>query len=354
MKALIAMSGGVDSSVAALLMQEAGYDCLGCTMRLYDKEDAGLDREGGCCSLDDVEDAKSICRRLGIRHYTFNYTDDFRRNVICKFTDSYLRGETPNPCIDCNRALKFGRLLDRAAELGCDCVTTGHYARIERVGERWLLKKAADCAKDQSYVLYMLNQSQLARLRFPLGEFSDKAAVRTLAAEHGFLNASKRDSQDICFVPDGDYARVIEVQTGRTSEPGNFVDRDGKVLGRHRGIACYTVGQHRGLGLGWHEPLYVLKIDAKANSVVLGPQEALFSRELTAREFSWVSGEAPAGELRCAAKARYRQREQPAVAEVLPDGSVKVLFDEPQRAITPGQHVVLYDGDTVLGGGTII
>ena len=352
MKALIAMSGGVDSSVAALLTRDAGFDCVGCTMRLYDNVDAGVPREKACCSLDDAEDARSVCYRLGMKHFTFNFTEEFREKVIGNFVDSYLRGETPNPCIECNRCLKFDRLLDRARVLGCDCVVTGHYARIEREGERYLLKKAADPAKDQSYVLYMLTQEQLAHIRFPLGGLS-KAETRAIAEEHGFLNANKPDSQDICFVPDGDYARVIELRTGQPSEPGDFIDRSGRVLGRHQGIIRYTLGQHRGLGLYWHEPLYVLKIDPARNTVTLGPQEALFSRELTARAFNWISGAAPEGEMRCTAKARYRQREQAASAVALPDGSVRVVFDEAQRAITPGQSVVLYDGDTVLGGGII-
>ena len=351
-KALIAMSGGVDSAVAALLTAEAGYDCIGCTMRLYDNADAGISPGRTCCSLDDAEDARSVARRLGMPHYVFNFTEEFRRQVIRRFVDSYQRGETPNPCIDCNRSLKFGTLMDRAAVLGCERVVTGHYARIEEREGRYFLKKALDGGKDQTYVLYMLSQAQLARLSFPLGGLT-KGEVRRMAADRGFVNAAKPDSQDICFVPDGDYARVIETHTGAPAEPGDFVDREGKVLGRHRGIIRYTVGQHRGLGLGWHEPLYVLRVDAPHNRVVLGPREALYSRVLTAPAFHWISGASPASPVRCAAKTRYRQQEQPAWAEALPDGGVRVTFDEPQRAVTPGQSVVLYDGDTVLGGGEI-
>ena len=351
-KALIAMSGGVDSAVAAKLMRDAGWDCVGCTMHLYDNADAGVSRGKTCCSLDDVEDARSVAWRLGIPHHVFSFQDEFRERVIQKFVDCYAHGATPNPCIDCNRYLKFDKLMERAALLGCDCVVTGHYARIAEENGRYYLKRAIDRAKDQSYVLYMLTQAQLAHIRFPLGELT-KAETRRIAEESGFVNARKPDSQDICFVPDGDYARVIELYTGKQSEPGDFVDQNGKVLGRHQGLIRYTIGQHRGLGLGWHEPLYVLRIDPERNRVVLGPQEALFSRELTAGDFNWTGGETPKEAFRCAAKARYRQIEQPAAAEPLPDGRVHVVFDEPQRAITPGQSVVLYDGDIVLGGGTI-
>ncbi|MBQ9411636.1 MAG: tRNA 2-thiouridine(34) synthase MnmA [Oscillospiraceae bacterium] len=352
MKALIAMSGGVDSSVAALLTQRAGYACVGCTMRLLpETEDAAGERV--CCTRDDAEDARAVCIRLGFPHYAFNDTEQFRRQVIEPFATDYLSGRTPNPCIRCNRYLKFDRLMRRAQELGCDKTVTGHYARIVAGEDGLLLKKALDPAKDQSYVLYMLGQEQLSRLLFPLGELT-KDQVRRIAAEAGLATAAKRDSQDICFVPGGDYAAVIEAYTGKSCPPGDYVDREGRVLGRHRGIIRYTLGQHRGLGLGWHEPLYVLEIRPERNQVVLGPQEALFTADVLAEDFHWVSGRAPQGPFRCAAKLRYRQREQEAEAEVLPDGHVRLRFDSPQRAVTPGQAAVLYDGDTVLGGGTIV
>ena len=351
-KALIAMSGGVDSSVAALLTRDAGYACLGCTMRLYNNDEAGVARERGCCSLSDVEDARAVAYRLGMPYYVFNFCADFRAAVLQDFVGCYTAGRTPNPCIECNRAMKFSRLLDRAKALGCDVLVTGHYARIEQENGRCLLKKALDPAKDQSYVLYMLGQDQLAHIRFPLGALS-KAEVRALAEANGFGNAAKPDSQDLCFVPDGDYPAAIRRLTGREPVPGDFVDEAGHVLGRHKGIEYYTVGQHKGLGLVTETPLYVLAIDAKTNTVTLGPNAALFKTTAQVQNINWVAGPAPAGPVRCAAKVRYRQTEQPAtVAPTGPDTAV-LTFDAPQRAITPGQAAVFYDGDTVLGGGVI-
>ena len=360
MKALIAMSGGVDSSVAAKLMIDAGYDCVGCTMKLWDADDtpgASVGDDGEvtktCCSLDDTLDARSVAARLGMPFYAFNFKADFERDVICSFVSSYEAGETPNPCIECNRRLKFGRLIDRAEELGCDKLATGHYARVELSDDgRYVLKKALDPAKDQSYVLYMLGQRELSRLVLPLGELT-KGEVRRIAAENGFVNAAKPESQDICFVPDGDYASFI-ARRGVTSEPGEFVDTAGNVLGEHRGVIHYTVGQRKHLGIALGRPVFVVAVDAAQNRVVLGDEEELFSREALVYDFSWVSGEAPTEPLRCAAKIRYRKAEQSATVTVEPDGSVRLLFDEPQRAICPGQAAVLYDGDTVLGGGRIV
>ncbi|MBQ1301942.1 MAG: tRNA 2-thiouridine(34) synthase MnmA [Firmicutes bacterium] len=353
MKALIAMSGGVDSSVAAYLTKEMGYDCVGCTMKLFENEDAGVPKDKACCSLEDSEDARSVAYRIGMPFYVFNFKEEFRRTVIDAFVDSYRHGRTPNPCIDCNRYLKFGKLFQRAQELGCDVVVTGHYARIGKQGEKYVLRKALDESKDQSYVLYSLTQEQLAHTLFPLGGMP-KTETRAIAEREGFLNANKPDSQDICFVPDGDYARVIEEYSGETSEPGDYVDLDGKVIGRHKGIIHYTIGQHKKLGQSFGEPKYVCRIDAEHNRVVLGRNEDVFSREVRVGDFNWISGETPAEPVRCTAKIRYRKKDEACTAEVQPDGSVLLTFDEPQRAVTPGQAAVLYDGDIVLGGGTIL
>ena len=352
-RAIIAMSGGVDSSVAAALMKEQGYDCIGATMKLFQNEDVGVSREHSCCSLDDVADARSVAYALDMPYYVFNFADRFREDVIDRFVQAYETGCTPNPCIDCNRYLKFRHLYDRAALLGCDTIATGHYARIERENGRYLLKKALDASKDQSYVLYMLTQEQLAHTQFPLGSLH-KAETRQLADSLGFFNARKPDSQDICFVPDGDYAAFIRRHSGKADTPGDFVDESGRILGRHKGIAHYTIGQRKGLGIPFNQPLYVKAIDLKSNQVILSGNDALFSQQLTGENFNWIAWEAPPRQFRCSAKIRYRQTEQPCEVTVEEDGSVQVLFDRPQRAITPGQAVVLYDGDTVLGGGTIL
>lgn len=352
MKALISMSGGVDSSLAAKLMKDKGLDCIGCTMKLYHNEDAGIESSRTCCSLDDVEDARSVAYKLGMPFYVFNFTDAFRDTVIRKFIESYENGITPNPCIDCNRYMKFDKLYERAKTLGCDYIVTGHYARIEEQAGKFVLKKALDETKDQSYVLYFMTQDQLVHTMFPLGSMQ-KTEVRAIAEESGFVNADKPDSQDICFVPNGDYASVIELQTGKESAEGNFVDKQGNNLGRHKGVIHYTIGQRKGLGVSSTEPLYVCNICPKDGNVVLGSNDDLFSREADVSDFNWISGEVPGSEFRCKAKIRYRQPEQ--WVTVIPTGAdtVHIVFDEPQRAITPGQAAVFYDGDTVLGGGTI-
>ena len=352
MKALISMSGGVDSSLAAKLMKDKGFDCIGCTMKLYHNEDAGIESSRTCCSLDDVEVARSVAYKLGMPFYVFNFTDAFRDTVIRKFIESYENGITPNPCIDCNRYMKFDKLYERAKTLGCDYIVTGHYARIEEENGKFVLKKALDETKDQSYVLYSMTQDQLVHTMFPIGSMQ-MTEVRAIAKESGFVNADKPDSQDICFVPNGDYASVIELQTGKESAEGNFVDKQGNNLGRHKGVIHYTIGQRKGLGVSSTEPLYVCNICPKDGNVVLGSNDDLFSREADVSDFNWISGEVPGSEFRCKAKIRYRQPEQ--WVTVIPTGAdtVHIVFDEPQRAITPGQAAVFYDGDTVLGGGTI-
>ena len=353
-KALIAMSGGVDSSVAAYLTQQAGFQCTGATMRLFDNSILGQDQESTCCSLDDAEDARSVARRLGFPFYVFNFKDDFEEKVIRKFIHCYECGATPNPCIDCNRYLKFDHLLRRGYELGCDYVVTGHYARIrqdENTG-RYLLYKATDLSKDQSYVLYSLTQEQLAHTRFPLGEMT-KAEVRTIAEEQGFINARKHDSQDICFVPDGDYVAFMERYTGKKYTPGDYLDLQGNVVGQHKGAVSYTLGQRKGLNLAMGTPVYVCAKDMERNTVTVGPNEALFSTTLRAADWNWFPFPTLSEPIRVSAKARYNQPPQPATVYPEENGFARVVFEEPQRALTPGQAVVLYDGDMVVGGGTI-
>lgn len=352
-KALIAMSGGVDSSVAAWLTKQSGAACIGATMRLYNNQKFN-DRESSCCSLDDVEDARSVAFRMGMPYYVFNFTEDFEAQVMDKFVCCYECGLTPNPCIDCNRYLKFDLLLRRALALGCDHIVTGHYARIRREENgRYVLYKAADGAKDQTYFLYALTQHQLAHTRFPLGELT-KAQVRQIAAEQGFINARKRDSQDICFVPDGDYFAFLERYTGKKYAPGDFLDETGKVVGRHRGAVGYTLGQRKGLGVALGTPVYVCGKDMAANTVTVGPDEALFRRVLHANDWNWMPFEALTEPISVLAKTRSRMTEQPATVYPEENGFARVEFDVPQRAITPGQAVVLYQGERVIGGGTIV
>ena len=359
-KAIIAMSGGVDSSVAALLCQQQGFDCVGVTLALTDNSDRGLPEEAfpgerTCCSVDDVADARSVAFRLGMPFYVFNFKEAFRREVMDRFAAAYQRGETPNPCIDCNRYIKFAKLMHRGAEIGFPYVATGHYARVEqdRATGRWLLKKGLDENKDQSYMLYSLTQWELSRLLLPLGGLT-KEETRRLAEEHGFVNARKRDSQDICFVPDGDYAAFIRRWTGRDFPPGDFVGTQGEVYGQHKGIIHYTVGQRKGLGLSFPQPMFVKELDVENNQVVLSKAEELFSQTVTARDVNLISVESIPEPLRVKARVRFRQKEQP--ASVVQSGPVelRVVFDLPQRAITPGQALVLYDGDTVVGGGRIV
>lgn len=354
-KVLIAMSGGVDSSVAAALLKSEGYECAGVTMKLYENEVNDTAAAKTCCSADDVYDARSVAASLGIPYYVFNFKDDFSKQVIDRFVYAYENGMTPNPCIDCNRYMKFEKLHLKAKTLGYDYVATGHYARVEydEKSGRYLLKKGLDTNKDQSYVLYSMTQEQLAHTRFPLGGYT-KDKIRQIAYEYGFVNAKKRDSQDICFVPDGDYAGFIKRYTGKEYESGNFINRNGDILGNHKGIIYYTIGQRKGLGLSLKEPAYVCEKRLASNEVVLGKNEELFTDALIAKDFNWIAYESPEKEIKVTAKTRYSQTEKPAHAKVRGDGSVEVIFDEPVRAVTKGQAVVLYDGDLVVGGGRIV
>lgn len=346
-RVLVAMSGGVDSSAAAALLCQAGYDCDGAMLKLYRGDDSR------CCSADDAEDARQAAARLGMRFYVFNETERFARCVMDVFAAEYAAGRTPNPCIECNRELKFGALLERALTLGYDYIATGHYARLdydERSGKYRLLR-GRERRKDQSYVLYQLTQHQLSHLLLPVGDH-DKEDIRALARQAGLDNADKGDSQDICFIPDGDYAAFLRRQ-GVAMTEGDFVDSTGRVLGRHKGLPCYTVGQRKGLGVAAGKHVYVLSKNGADNTILLGDDEELFSPALTASRVNWISGETPAAPFRCAAKTRYSQTEAPCTVYPLPEGGMRVVFDQPQRAITAGQAVVLYDGEEVLGGGTI-
>lgn len=353
-KVLVAMSGGVDSSVAAVFLKEQGYDVIGVTMKLYDNEDINLCNEKTCCSLSDIEDARSVAYKIGIPYFVFNYKSEFKKSVIDKFVFSYKCGMTPNPCIDCNRYLKFEGLNERARVLGCDKIVTGHYARIkynEETNEYQLLK-GKDETKDQSYVLYHMAQEQLAHTVFPLGEYT-KDEIRKKAEKYNLITAHKNDSQDICFIPDGNHLKFIEEYSGEKIGDGNVVDLNGNVIGQHKGYYKYTIGQRKGINVNRQGKSYVVEIRPETNEVVVGSNKDIFSSRLVANDFNWISKKAPDKPIRVEGRIRYHQELAKAVATVLKDGRVEVTFDEPQRAITKGQSVVLYDGDVVLGGGTI-
>lgn len=353
-RVVVGMSGGVDSSVAAALLAEQGYEVVGVTMRLWTEERPGEFRgHQQCCSIEDIDDARRVAGQLGIRHYVMNFEREFREHVVDRFVREYAQGRTPNPCVRCNEHIKYRALLERLPALDAEFVATGHYARVARDGStgRYRLLKGIDPAKDQSYVLYMLGQEQLARLLLPVGGLT-KEEVRAHAARLGLDVAAKPDSVEICFVPGNDYRAFVEQRV--QLEPGELRDETGAVIGRHRGIAAYTIGQRRGLGVAAGEPRYVTAIDAERNIVTIGPEEALFADTVEAAEVSWVAGEPPAPGTPLEAKARYRSEPAPAVLlEAGPGPRAVVRFERRQRALTPGQAIAFYRGDEVLGGGTI-
>ena len=345
----LAMSGGVDSAAAAILLRRAGYDVSGVTMRLHHS----ADRPGICGAADDIALAQALAKSMDMPHTVLDLCGLFRETVMANFVSEYVHGRTPNPCVDCNREIKFGALLDWALSHGADGMATGHYARVsyDETCGRWKLLRGKDRRKDQTYFLFQLTQFQLSHLLLPVGEY-EKTEIRALAEDCGLSNAQKPDSQDICFVPDGDYVSFLR-QQGVEPKAGNFVDETGKILGRHKGLECYTMGQRKGLGVSAGAPVYVLRKELDTGNVVLGSNEALFTRELTADRVNWISIPELTGPMAVTAKTRYSQRESAAVIEPLSGGRVKAVFEEPQRAVTPGQAVVFYDGEAVVGGGII-
>jgi tRNA-specific 2-thiouridylase len=352
---MLGMSGGVDSSVAAAVLKGQGYNVVGVTMQIWPDMDEGRKQvEGGCCSLSAVDDARRVADSIGIPYYVLNFKDVFQQKVIDYFNSEYLKGRTPNPCIACNRFVKFESMLQKAVSMGMDYIATGHYARIavDKESGRYLLKKSVTSAKDQTYALYTMTQDQLSRTLFPIGEFT-KDKVREMARDLRLPVAHKPDSQEICFVEDNDYGRYISENTDADIQPGYFVDRLGNRLGMHRGIIHYTVGQRKGLGISFGKPMYVVAVNPGDNTVVLGDEKEVFSNELTASDLNFISIPKLNGEMKVTAKIRYSAKEAPAVISPLKDGRVHVLFDQPQRAVTPGQSVVFYDGDSVVGGGVI-
>lgn len=354
-KVVVGMSGGVDSSVAAYLLKEQGYEVIGVTMQIWQDEEETIQQEnGGCCGLSAVDDARRVADQLGIPYYVMNFKKEFKKNVMDYFTGEYLNGRTPNPCIACNRYVKWESLLKRSLEIGADYIATGHYARIRRLPNgRYTLLQSAASAKDQTYALYSLTQEQLSHTLMPVGEFS-KDEIRQIAENIGLRVAHKPDSQEICFVPDKDYARFIEEYTGRHIPEGNFVNTAGQVIGRHKGITHYTIGQRKGLNLAMGHPVFVSRICPETNEVVIGENEDIFRHTLLADRLNYMAVPEFTDGMEVMAKIRYNHKGSPCRIELAGEGRIRCVFPEAQRAITPGQAVVFYDGERVLGGGTIL
>lgn len=352
-KIITAMSGGVDSSAAALILKNQGYTVAGATLRLFDRPESGQCGKK-CGSLKDISDARNVCQKLGIQHFVFDYRDRFKTEVIDRFCSGYIRGETPNPCLECNRYIKFSGMLREGEKLGFEGTATGHYVRREydQGSGRFLLRKAGDVTKDQTYVLYSLTQDILSKTLFPLGDLN-KSQIRSLAEEHGLINANKPESQDICFVPDGDYASFLKRETGYVPKLGDFVLEDGTFVAKNKGIIHYTVGQRKGLGIAWEHPLYVISKNPETNCVVLGKNESLFSKRLEAEDVNFIAVKELKSPMKVMAKTRYSQKEAEAVVFPLEEKRIAVEFSQPQRAITPGQAVVFYKDDYLVGGGKI-
>ena len=352
---VVGMSGGVDSSVAAYLLKEQGYDVIGVTMQIWQEEDScTVEENGGCCGLSAVEDARRVAQKLDIPYYVMNFRKEFQKQVIDYFTREYLEGRTPNPCIACNRYVKWESLLKRSLEIGADYIATGHYARVEQLPNgRYAIRNSVTAKKDQTYALYNLTQEQLARTLMPVGAYT-KDEIRKIAEKAGLPVAHKKDSQEICFVPDNDYAGFIKNSTGKTIPKGNFVLADGKVIGEHQGIIHYTIGQRKGLNLSMGHPVFVTKIRPDSNEVVIGENEDLFVNTLICDRVNFMAMEGLEEEVRLKAKIRYNHPGAECVISPAEDGKVRVTFDQPQRAITPGQAVVFYQGEYVAGGGIIL
>ncbi|EKX79429.1 tRNA 2-thiouridine(34) synthase MnmA [Clostridium botulinum] len=351
-KVLVGMSGGVDSSVAAYLLKEQGYEVIGVTMQIWQDDEEFIEKEGGCCSLSAVADARRVANKIGIPFYVMNFKDAFKRNVIDYFVDEYMEGRTPNPCIACNKFIKFSSFLDKAMAMGIDYVATGHYAIIEKHNDRYIIKKSEDDKKDQTYALYNLTQFQLERTLMPCGQYK-KSKIREIAKEIGLRVHNKKDSEEICFIPDNDHGRYIKNRFPNKVREGNFVDKQGNILGTHKGIVYYTIGQRKGLGIAFGKPMYVVDINPFRNEVVLGDLEDLLNTELIAKDINYIPFDTLKDPMEVEAKIRYSQTPSKAIITPIEDGRVRVNFHEKQRAITKGQSVVFYKDDLLIGGGII-